>query len=457
MAFKDIRRSRKWLSPEEIRILVFLGLLLAALLALNIYLARTLPGGEWLLMRWNGVRSVLGLQADVSLGQKGWRLMPDGEAVILEEQPEIYGGDIARRVQQIVYGRDAFASEYRYILSDPFYIVLFYTPLVLVPELVNGLVPGTSAGFALARGIWMLVAELLLFISVLFSYRLLEWNPPRALNILLIGIGLFSFFSLNALITTSPAIYINFLYLAVLLALRSYTDELAGALLFLAAYQWEVGGLFFLVILIFVLGNRRWGVLAGFGMALFVMGIITFLVNPAWGLPYIRASLSNLYQGVSLNAGTILAGWFPEVPIPLGPVMSLLIIAIVFIESLASINAPFRRLVWTASLALAAMPLAGLAIFPSNQVVLLLPLILVVSLVWERWLRRRVIVVAVLLLVAFLAPFGLYYETILVYSPLYTDLLSVLPPLCMIAALYWMRWWVIHSPRIWADQIGNRT
>ena len=48
-----------------------------------------------------------------------------------------------------------------------------------------------------------------------------------------------------------------------------------------------------------------------FGMALFVMVVITFLVNPGWGLPYIRASLSNLYQGVSLNAGTILATWFP--------------------------------------------------------------------------------------------------------------------------------------------------
>ena len=457
MAFKDIRKSRKWLSPEEIRIIVFLGLLLAALLALNVYLARTQPGGEWLFMRWNGVRSFLGLQADVALGQKGWRLMPDGEAVILEELPEIYGGEIARRVQQIVYGRDAFASEYRYILSDPFYIVLLYTPLVLVPDAINWLVPGANAGFALARGIWMLVAELLLFISILFAYRLTEWNPPRGLNLLLISFGLFSFFSLNALLTTSPAIYLNFLYLGALLALRSYSDELAGALLFLAAYQWEVGGLFFLVILIFVLGNRRWGVLAGFGMALFVMLVITFLINPGWGLPYIRASLSNLFQGVSLNAGTILSAWLPEVPFPLGPVLALLIIAIVFIESLASINAPFRRLVWTASLALAAMPLAGLAIFPSNQVVLLLPLILVVSLVWERWLRRRVIVVAVLLLVAFLAPFALYYETVLVYSPLYTDLLSVLPPLAMIVALYWMRWWVIHSPRIWADQIGNRT
>jgi hypothetical protein len=29
----------------------------------------------------------------------------------------------------------------------------------------------------------------------------------------------------------------------------------------------------------------------------------------------------------------------------------------------------------------------------------------------------------------------------------------VLPSVVMIVALYWMRWWVVHSPRIWADHI----
>lgn len=420
MAFKDIRKSRKWLSPEEIRIIVLLLIVLSALLALNVHLARTLPGGEWLYMRWSGARA------------------------FLIEQTEPYSAAVAQRVQQIVYERTAFSTEYRYVLSDPFYIVLLYTPMALLSD------------FPIVRGVWMLIAEVALFMSVLFSYRLSEWDPPRGLYITLIGFGLFSFFSLNALITASPAILLNFLYLGVLLALRSYSDELAGGLLFLAAYQWEVGGLFFLFINIFVLANRRWGVLAGFGMSLVIFLIVSFLINPGWGLPYIRAVLSSLIQGTGLNLGTILSDWFPEARFPIGGVVSLLLIGIVFIESLGAVNAPFRRVVWTASLALAAMPLVGLAIFPSNYVALLLPLVLVVSLVWERWLRRRVIVVALVLLVAFFVPFGLYLQTVYVYAPLYTELLSVLPPAAMIIALYWMRWWVVHSPRIWADQIGNR-
>ena len=65
-------------------------------------------------------------------------------------------------------------------------------------------------------------------------------------------------------VTATPAILLALLYLYILFALRSSADELAGALLFLVAYQWEVGGLFFLFILFFVLANRRWNVLAGF-------------------------------------------------------------------------------------------------------------------------------------------------------------------------------------------------
>jgi hypothetical protein len=451
MAFKDIRKSRKWISAQEIRIILAFLLLLVALLALNIYLARTLVGGEWLMMRWNAARSFLSLQEDLTVGQKGWRSTPDvrspvqipGKAVIVRPLPNIYGGAIAHRIQQIVYGRPAFATEYKYILSDPFPHVLLYIPAALL------------GNFDILRGIWMLFAEVALLLSVLFSYRLSEWQPPIGLNIALIAFGLFGFFSLNALLTASPAIFLNLLYLGALLALRAQSDELAGALLFLAAYQWEVGGLFFLLILIFIFANRRWNVLAGFGMSLVVMLIISFLVSPSWGLPYIRAVLSNLIQGWSLNLGSYLSNWFPQIPFPMGLVISLSMIAVVIIESVGAVHAPFRRVAWVAALALAAMPLTGLAIFPANYVTLILPMVLVISLIWERWPRTRYIGVILVLLAFFAGPYYFYYQTVIVYSPLYTGLLSVLPSVVMIIALYWMRWWVVHSPRIWADHIGN--
>jgi len=420
MSFQDIRKSRKWLSAEEIRLLVLLLLILAAMLALNIYLARILPGGEWFFLRWSGARA------------------------FVVEQLEPYSRGIAERVQELVYARRAFANEYGYVLNDPFYIVLLYTPLALFRD------------FSIGRGLWMLLSEVGLFGSVLLALNLSEWQPPRWFTILLFGFGLLSYFSLHALISGTPAIVLTFLYLSILLALRSFSDELAGALLLLVAYQWEVGGLFFLFILVFVIANRRWNVLAGFGMSLFVLLVISFLTNSDWGLPYIRAVLSDLYRGANLNLGQILSNWFPQSRFSLGGIVSIILGLVVFLESLASVKAHFRRVVWTASLALAATPLIGFAIFPSNHVVLILPFILILALAWERWKRRRVLYAVLILMLALLIPFGLYLQTVSVYNPFYTDLLAVLPSVAAIVGLYWMRWWVLRSPRTWIDQVGIR-
>ncbi len=456
MAFQDIRKSRKWLSAEEIRIVVALLLVLMLLFALNLYLARILPGGEWLYLRWSGVRAFLGQTTDTVLGDRYGRVMPDGKPVLFVKRIEPYGSEVAQSVQQVVYGRNAFPNEYRYVLNDPFYIVLLYTPLVILPGVVNWLLPTVNVGFDLVRAIWMLFSEVALAVTVLFSFRLAEWEPPRWLFVGLMGMGLFGFFSLNALVTASPSIFLIFLVLSILLALRSFSDELAGALLLLVAYQWEVSALFFLFILIFVFANRRWGVLAGFGMSLAILLIVSFLSHPGWGLAYIRATLSNFFQETHLNLGTILAEWFPNLQFSLGGVVSVVAIGVVSIESVGAIQAPFRRVMWTACLALAAMPLTGLAIFTDNFVALTPSLILVTALVWERWRRGRVWVVLFILIVMLAIPFALYYETVLVYAPFYTELLSVVPPVASILGLYWMRWWVVHSPRTWADQIGFR-
>lgn len=456
MAFRDIRKSRRRLSPQEIGVIVLVLFILSTMLALNVYVSRVTPGGEWLYLRWNSIRSFLSENFGGASGAKYGRLMPEGSARLLITPLDLYGRTIARSVQQLVYGREASAGEYRYVLSDPFYMVLLYSPIAYLPEFVNWFIPSTHADFQLVRGIWMLLGEIALIAVIIFCYSLAEWEPPRGLYFLLIGLGLLNFFSLNALLTTSPTIFLTLLFLGVLLALRASSDELAGALLFLAAYQWEVSGLFFVSILIYVFTNRRWNVLTGFGMALIVSLIVSFLFYSGWGFPYVRAVLSNFFQGFDLNLNHILLSWLPPTRISIGGIISILLILIVVIESLASARSHFRRVFWTAALALAAMPLVGLAIFPSNFVVLLPSLILILGLVWERWTRWRALRITLIVLPWIAVPFFFYLQTIYVYSPLYTDLLSVVPPVAAILGLYWMRWWVVRSPRIWAEQIGLR-
>jgi hypothetical protein len=419
MAFQDIRKSRKWLSAEEIRLLTLLLFLLIGLLVGNIALARVLPGGEWIFLRWSGARA------------------------FLVEEIEPYSTEIAQRTQEVAYGRLAFSSEYAYVLNDPFYILLLYTPLAFFRD------------FTLARGIWMLLSEVALVATTLFAFNLSEWQPPRWLYVSLLGFGLFSYFSLNALVTGTPTVMLTFLYLCILLALRSYSDELAGALLLLVAYQWEVGGLFFLFVLFFVFANRRWNVLAGFGMSLFILLVVSFLTRSDWGLPYIRAVLSAWYRGVNLTFGHLLSTWFPDSRFSIGGIFSIVLGLVLFIEWVGSVEAHFRRVVWTASLSLAATPLIGFAIFPSNHVVLILPFVLIFALVWERWQRLRAIRAVLLFLLLLLVPFSLYLRAVYVYDPLINHLMSILPPIAAVLGLYWMRWWVLRSPRTWFERIGE--
>lgn len=421
MTFQDIRKKRRWLSAEEIRLLLLVAVLFIGLLVLNVYLARALPGGELLYQRWSGARAFL--VGDVAP----------------------YSTTIAERVQQVAYGRRAFAGEYPYVLNDPFHIVLLYMPLALFPD------------FALARGLWMFLSEAALIGIVLYSLRLAEWEPPLWLFLSLIGLGLFGYFSLFAIVSGTPAIMLTFLYLAILLALRSFSDELAGALLFLVAYQWEVSALFFLFIMVFVVANRRWRVVAGFGMSLLVLMAVSFLIYPGWGLPYARAVLSDWYRSGNLTFGYIASIWLPKTDFPLGTWTSIGLVVILFVEWISAIRAPVRHVMWTASLSLAVTPLLGFAIFPSNHVALIPALVLILMLVWERWTRQRVWFTAIILLGTLLVPFGLYARMQTGVDSLAHDLLSVLPPVATILGLYWMRWWAVRSPRIWADQIEGRS
>ncbi len=421
MSFQDIRKIRRGLSPEEIRLLGLIVLGIILLLALNIFLARILPGGEWLYLRWNGARAYL------------------------FESVEPYSTAIAERVQHLVYGRNAFSSEYGYVLNDPFYIVLLYTPLALFSD------------FSLARGLWMFFSEAALVGSVIFSIWLSEWEPPRWIFISLIASAIFGYYSLNSLISNSPTIFLLFLYLSILLALRSFNDELAGALLFLVAYQWEVGALFFLFILVAVIVNKRWRVFGGFGMALVVLLVVSFLSKPNWGLPYVRAVLSDWYDGARLNLNSYLSFWFYDVQFSIASFVAVALGVILFLEWLGALRSNFRRIVWVALLSLAVTPLLGFAIFPSNHIVLLPSLILVSALIWERWYHRRVIAGALVIAVAFIVPFVVNILYVTTIQRLYSDMSTLLPPIAAIIALYWMRWQVVRASRPWIEQVGIRS
>jgi len=420
MAFRDIRKSQRFLGAADIAFILGVIVFIAALLALNIRLARTYKGGEWLFLRWTAARA------------------------FLFQNVEPYGATLAHRVQLRAYGREAYLNEYPFVLNDPFYIVLLYVPLALFVD------------FTIAHGIWMLLAQAAVVCIVLLSIRFAEWELPFWMVLLLIGFGLFNPFTIESLLSASPTIFLIFLYLATLLALQNGADELAGALLFLTAYQWEVGALYFVLILILVFANRRWNVLVGFTMSLTIMVIVSILFDSGWMIDYARAVLFDWSRRVDYTMGTTLAYIFPDLKFSLGRWLTLFAGALLCIEALRAMYEHFRQLAWVAFLSLALNPMIGFAIFPANHVVLLPAVVLVTALVWERWTRWRVLLTILLLAAIFLVSHDLYLQASTARERVYSDLLKILPPILATLGLYWMRWWAVRPPRIWADQIGAR-
>jgi len=421
MAFQDIRRSRRFLSATDIAVILGILVLSVALLVLNIYLARTFKGGEWLFLRWSGVQA------------------------FLFEHAEPYGSGVAEKVQALVYGREAFLAEYPYALNDPFYILLLYVPLAFF-----------FSDFAIVHGIWMLLSQAALVAIVALTIRLSAWEPPRWLYIALMGFGLLSYFSVNSFLSGSPSIFLTLIYISILVALQSFSDELAGTLLFLVAYQWEVGTLFFLFVLVFVIANRRWNVFVGFGMTLIVLAIISFISNSDWLFPYVRAVLFDWNRGTNYNFMFTVSYIFPAVSLSVGSWLIVALVVLVLFEAIRSVNEYVVHVTWVALLSLSLNPMMGFAIFPSNHVVLLPAFVLIVALAWERWKNRRILVTIILLVLMLIFSYGIYFQSTFTSLRLFSDLLRILPPILATVGLYWMRWWAVRPPRIWADQFGVR-
>ncbi len=422
MAFQDIRKPRQFLTPADMGFILIMILLIAALFALNLYLARTLKGGEWLFLRWSAARAFLVDGADP------------------------YSSTIAQRVQILAYGREAYLNEYPFALNDPFYIVLLYIPLALFSD------------FPVVHALWMLCSQAALVGIVLLALDLSGWEPPGWMTVLLIGFGLLSSFSVASFLSASPAIFFTLIFLGILTSLRARfaSDEFAGILLCLIAYQWEISALFFFVVLVFAIANRRWGVISGFVMTLIILGIVSFLVNSSWAVPYIRAALFDWSRKADYTFATTLSYIFPSAAIPADRWLAAIAGAILLLETIRSVYSHDRHFAWVAFLALALNPMLGFAIFPTNHVVLLPALIMIIALIWERWTNRRALISVAALFLIVLMFYGLRYQTLNAPERLYSDALRILPPVLATIGLYWMRWWAIGAPRLWADQFGTR-
>ncbi|MBE0683844.1 MAG: hypothetical protein IH589_18215 [Anaerolineales bacterium] len=361
------------------------------------------------------------------------------------EKTDPYSGQIPARVQELVYGDAAKPGNEPYILDTPFHLLLLYFPFSLLSD------P------QLARAIYTLILELALFALALLSLRLTDWEVPRYFWILFLLYCVFNFYTFQAILSASPVILLGLAYAGILLALKNDQDELAGALTAVSLYYWEVGGLFLLLISWRAYREGRGRFFAGLGMLTIVLAAISFLLYPNWIIPYLRAGMNNLRADFGFSTHEVFRYFFSA---------QSNLIAWIFIGSLVialgyewstALTADSRKFYWTACLSLAASPLLGFRTEMEHLAILVIPLAFIFSIVQDRWQRIGNGLAIMILLVGFFAPWAVFFLGLPRLGRTAEEILFLFLPLFTVLGLYWIRWWAIRPPRVWADLANRRS
>ena len=413
-------RRRAPLSGRDIQLLILIGIVtlavLGTLIGADIQVSRGLSGGGGFFAPWQGARAFL------------FRHAPP------------YGTSVATLVQDQVYGRPARAGESPYLPTVPFFLLPLYFPFAFLGE------PAT------ARGLWMFIGECALVGTAFVTLRLIEWQPGRVFQIAFALLSVFGFYAINSLLEGGPAILLGLLYVAVLFAYDTGQDELAGALLALSLFAWEIGSLFIVLLLWKSLYDKRQRVLAGLGMTLLLLLVVSFLIYPAWLLPYLSASLAMMRASFGTTAAQVLERLSPVYGARASQALTVLLVIVLIYEWAATRRADARRFIWAACLTLAVTPLVGFRIELGNLVVLFPSLALIFAAVANRW-RGGYWLASLLLLIVFVLPWGWYLRWTWEQNQRAYDYLVLFLPLFTVAGLYWTRWWFVRPPRTWFDHV----
>jgi hypothetical protein len=353
----------------------------------------------------------------------------------LFEQTDPYSGEVPVRVQNLIYDEPLQAGDEVYILDTPFQIVLLYFPFALL------------ADPHLARAIFTLILQLALFGLIYFSLRLTGWETPIWFSVLYFIFCIFNFYSFQAMLSANPVLILGLMYAGMLLAYRNEQDELLGALMAVSLYYWEVGLPFLLLMAYRCYKENRTRVLAGFFMLSFVLLAVSFLIYPNWILPYLRAGMNNLRADFGFSIFTSLQNIFPAYGQTLAWIIIVILVIAFGYEWNRITEADDRKFYWMSCMSLAIAPLLGFRTEMEHLSILIIPLALIFSIIYDRWKIGAALMI-LLLLILFAFPWIMYFLNPIPFSQ---EILFLLLPLFTLIGLYWIRWWAIRPPRVWAD------
>ena len=394
------------------------------------YLALLFIGGSLALATWGNYQFSNG-----NTGGKEFLIYWAGTRALLIDGKSPYSEEVAEAIQTLAYGRPARAGEYEYRASFPLYTTFFFLPLSLIED------------YAIARAIWMTILEVGILLLTWLTLVLTRWRINSWILSLIFVFALCWYYGIRPIVDGNMAILIAVTITGALVALRSGRDELAGILLGISTAKPALFVISMIFILLWTASYRKWRAIHWFAITVGLLSVVAALFVPDWPIQNLREILLFSTDTRLGTPGSVLAAWFTAAGSRLGLVLSGILGVILMFEWLIALRKEFRWFTWTVCLTLAASQWIGIQTEPGNFIILLTPLILVFSVLEERWGRSGQILVGLSLILFFAGPLALLWDTY-ADQTLWHPIMFISLPLFLFFGLYWTRWWAIHSPRL---------
>jgi len=399
--------------PNWVRIFLIILIIgvLVVLIYVNYQFVQQEPGGNDFLARW--------------MGAKSW--LVDGLSP--------YDPEVSLRSQEVIYGRPARPEEGEDIAHFvyPLPAMIFFGPFGLLP-------------YNEARTIWMTILEICLPMLTWIGLSIAGWKPSRSMIVLLLVFSVLWYHGFRAVILGQFAIIEAVLIAGGLLAIQREQDGIAGILLAFSIAKPQMSFLILPFVINWAISRRRWVLaLSTVGAIILLVGISTLLL-PSWILEWIQQVLSYPGYTETLPPVGIIADLFPTISSWINLIGTASFILYLLWEWFMALGKGDRWFQWTAAMTVLVTNLIVFRTATTNYLVMVPGMIIVFSVIVDRWKKRGAITVMFLLLTLFFGLWGLFLitvdgnmESLVMYMPL---------PVFMLFSLWWIRWWYIRPTRL---------
>lgn len=299
-----------------------------------------------------------------------------GTRLFWEEGINPYSEQATLAIQQDMYGRPALPHEDQVAFAYPFYTVFLLLPLA-APNL----------SYDWVQAIWLMTVLVTLALAIVVSIRLLSWDVPPWLLVIILLWAILFYNSIRAIILGQFAAHVFLALVGCLLALRRQRYRLAGALLVLTTIKPQISFLFIPTLLIWAVARRRWAFLGSFTATAALLAGASFALQPSW-LADFAGQIVNYadYTSTGSPLWIVTNEYLPQLgrPVEIGASLLLFLCLLYTWRRLPSAPAESTTFLAIISVTLLITSLIAPRTATTNQIVLYLPVLWTLKLVIER-------------------------------------------------------------------------